>query len=111
MSRILEKLIPIVIDGSMTEDITSKVLHADQSRTVGIQIIFTDTPTGQFFVEASNNKTDWTNLPFVEGDVLAEGAADNHALTLKEYPYQWIRARYVFGSGTGTLNIIVKMKG
>jgi len=111
MSRYLAKLINLIVDDPMTGTVASKALQVEQSRTIGIHIVFTGTPTGTFTVEASNDEVDWVNLPFTEGAILAAGSGDSHALTLKEYPYEFVRVVYTFTSGSGVLNVKLKTKG
>lgn len=111
MSRYLTKLIDVVSNEIMTDAITSKAIHAKQARTIGLTIIFTGSPTGTFTVEASNDETNWIELVFTEGAITAAGSPGSHALTLKEYPYEFIRVLYAFTSGTGSLNVQAKMKG
>ena len=90
-------------DEAMTGNLVSEtnVLYTDN---IGIQLVFTGTPTGEFFVDGSNDEENWSTQVFLEGDILASGAAGNHLLSLQGYPFKYIRVRYVFSSGSGTLN-------
>lgn len=111
MSRYLSKSVNLIIGGDMSANIVSKSMPTPQSRTLGITMVFTGSPTGTFNVESSNDNTNWIDLPFTEGVIAASGSGDSHALTLKEFPFDFVRVVYTFTSGTGVLNVIVKAKG
>lgn len=104
----------IVTNGSMGGDITSAVTNIQYQDNIGIQLVFTGTPTGTFFVDLSINYYQdqngnvinagtWTPMSFSTAPAAAGSASDIY-LDLNPLSSPWIRTRYVRGSGTGTLN-------
>ena len=99
----------LVIAGSMSGDITSDPVDVLYSDNVGVQLVFTGTPTGNFYVQGTIDGSTWTALDF--GTIpTAAGAAGDHLLNMNNLPYQQIRVFYDRSSGTGTLDVYVMAK-
>lgn len=112
----------IVTSGSMAGNLTSAVTDITKIDNVGIQLIFTGTPTGEFFVDGSLNYSpanngaklanagDWVAID-LPSSALAAGSASSILLDLNQLSFPNIRVRYVRSSGTGTLNAYISGKG
>lgn len=105
----------------MSGDLTSTITNIQYLDNIGLQLVFTGTPTGSFFVDVSidhsqspptetvtNNGT-WTPITFTSSPV-ASGAAGNIYIDLNQLSAPWLRVRYVRDSGSGTLNAYVAAK-
>ena len=98
----------LVVDGDMSSNITSdstNILHMDR---VGYQLSWTGTPTGDFYVDVSNDGTTWIEQTLSTA-VAAAGSADD-AFIDAETAAKYIRFRYVASSGSGTLQAYVTGK-
>jgi hypothetical protein len=99
---------------SMGADITSEPTDVRYTDNIGIQLIFTGTPAGLFYVQGSIDplaETDpasaaWSNLAFSTTPE-ATGAAGNHLINLNQIPYTKIRLFYDRTSGSGALTAYV----
>ena len=100
----------LVSGGDMSADYTSPIIDVQYADNVGLQLIFTGTPTGLFYIQGSINYDprtttgDWSNLDFSSAPEAA-GAADNHLINLNQLPYKYIRVFYDRTSGSGSLSI------
>ena len=103
------------MSGKTTQETTSYIAAGDMSGTItgstldiwdidlmSFQIDYTGTPTGTFSVEVSNDEATWTELTLSTA-VLAAGSADNHFIDC-ETSARYIRLKYTFTSGTGSLD-------
>jgi len=111
----------IYTSASMTTNLTSLPVNADQYGLVDIQAEWTGTPVGTLFIETSNdvgstdtygNTTGVTNWTTYTGSATAAGgAAGNFAWHIWATGFKWIRLSYTFGSSTGSLTARVNQKG
>lgn len=97
----------IIENGNMTGDLTSGPLDASSIYALGIFAKYDGSPSGSLIFEGSANKVDWFELE----TATTITAAGNNGSEFKDYPWKWIRVRYVFSSGTGTLNVWLNSKG
>jgi hypothetical protein len=93
----------------MSANITSAQTNIQYLDNVGIQFIFTGTPTGNFFVDLSLDQVTWTPIIF-SGQPAASGSDGNVYLDLNQLSSPYIRVRYVEVSGTGTLQVYITSK-
>jgi hypothetical protein len=103
---------------SMAASFTSAVQVAEFQDNVGIQLIWTGTPTGTFGVQVSQNYN-----PNVEPDTstftqltlspvpAASGSAGNYFIALICLPACYYQVTYTRTSGTGTLDVYIGGKG
>jgi hypothetical protein len=99
----------LLVNGDMSGNIISPNVVYPGCNNIGLQFVWTGTPTGSFFVDISLNGTDWTPLPLDPAPVAA-GAAGNNYVELAQSSPEYLRCRYVAGSGTGSLTILVIQK-
>jgi hypothetical protein len=99
----------VITDGDMSGDITSietKVLNLDN---IGIQIVATGTPTGNFTVEATIDEVTFTELTNI-GTFALSGAGGSFIINLNQLPFHSIRVKWNDTSGTGVVNVTVLAK-
>ena len=111
MSRIATKTIDIFSSADMSGTLTSQSVPVQYESNIGIQLVFTGSPTGTFTVQASNDNLNWETMTFSEGAISASGSGSSHALSVKGFGFKWIRVVYTFSSGTGVLNGNLTAKG
>lgn len=98
----------------MSGNVTSAISNIQFLDNIGFQLHFTGTPTGTFSVEISANYAqdsqgvvtnvgNWVALN-LSSSPAASGAAGDIYLDLNQLSAPWIRVKYTFASGTGTLN-------
>lgn len=103
-----------IIFGDMSGNVTSAISNIQFLDNIGFQLHFTGTPTGTFSVEISANYAqdsqgvvtnvgNWVALN-LSSSPAASGAAGDIYLDLNQLSAPWIRVKYTFASGTGTLN-------
>jgi hypothetical protein len=94
---------------SMGADVTSASVDVKYSDNIGVQLVFTGTPTGNFYVQGTIDGDTWTALDF--GTIpTATGADGDHLLNMNNLPYQKIRIFYDRTSGSGSLTVWVMAK-
>jgi hypothetical protein len=119
---------PIFNNASMTGSttITSLQTNVGYKDSVSIELVWTGTPTGNFFVQGSNsynpgtpqtgtpNAGTWTTIPVVDPTTgqtpQASGQAGQNLINLKQAGFPWIQVVYTNASGTGTLNAVIYAK-
>lgn len=102
--------ISIITAGDMSQaTLTSSVTNLQYLDNVGIQFIFTGSPTGTFSVEVSNDNSNWTALS-LSPTPAATGSAGNQYVDLNQLSAAWIRAKYTKSSGTGSLTALLTAK-
>lgn len=102
--------------GDMTTTLISPPTNIQNVDNVSIELDFTGTPTGTFFVEVSNTYDPRTNptptwiILALSPSPVASGAAGVIGIDYNQSGFQWIRVRYVPTSGTGTLDAYIGTK-
>lgn len=94
----------------MDADKSSIDMDVSANKNVGLQIMFTGAPTGEFFVEASNDRETFFPMTFPQGQILAAGAAGSHTVEISDFPYKCLKVRYKFTSGNGVLTVVAHSK-
>lgn len=99
-------------DGDASQSITSDWCQA-ADRHIGLQFVWTGTPSGPLFVELSNDGVNVAQTiaaeDFLPALVSPAGSAGSTASTMTAY-YTFFRVKFTCFSGSGTLNGIVVMK-
>lgn len=92
----------IVEAGDMSADIVSTTVQLDQDFGYSIQAVWGGTPTGSFFLEASDDQVTWVEVFNSRVDIVAE---DGKVMwnCWGTTTYAWARLSYTAGSGSGTL--------
>lgn len=106
---------PIVVFNavSLATNQTSSGIHTQYIDNIGVQFVWTGTPTGAFGIDVSNNATlnpngtvsggTWTPLVLTSPNApLATGAAGDGFIDLNQTGAAFIRVTYISTSGTGT---------
>lgn len=110
MSRKNTLVYQSITNGDMSANITSPVTDVLTLDNVGIQLVWTGNAVGSFFVDASNDGAAFTAMDFGSPVPVAAGAASSLLINIAFLPYKKLRIRYVFTSGTGTLNAFLTAK-
>lgn len=80
-----------------------------QTPGYSIQFIWSgaSTPVGIFFLQASNDGTNYTTID--ESILAVTGASGSHMINVERPAYQWVRACYTRTSGSGgAVTIIIQ---
>lgn len=111
----------LVSAASMVSTVTSKAQACQYQDNVGIQLIWTGTPTGTFDVQVSiNHAQDFQGNITTAGTFTsltlspvpaAAGSAGSYYVDLNQLSAPYYRIVYTPSSGTGTLDIYVSGKG
>ena len=121
MSLNLIPPVTVISGGDMSQNITSPGVHVQYSDNIGVQFVWTGTPTGTFGINVSNNATlgangvisggTWTPLVFsAPNNPTATGSAGNGFIDLNQTGAAFIQVTYVASSGSGSLTAIVAAK-
>lgn len=95
------------MSGSRTSNITT-VQYMDN---VGIVVNWTGTsPVGTFTVEVSNDNFLTSSTLDFGSTITISGNSGSHLIDINQLPYGYIRAKYNFTSGTGTLTAVLSSK-
>lgn len=103
------QMIQLVTGGDMSGNITSPAMSIKMYDNISVQCTFTGSPTGTFAVEVSNDNSNWTALASPPAAAAGSGATTRGVYT--SVPDQWMRVKFVFSSGSGSLNVFVSGKG
>lgn len=107
------------VNGDMSASITSPAYSVYQIYGWSAQFVFTGAPVGSLVVEVScdpylndyngqQTPTNWTTLADSSTSISAAGdVMYNVNLSF----YNWVRFKYVFTSGTGSINGRMNLKG
>jgi len=105
----------IIADGDMSNDLVSEPTNVQYLDRLAIQLIWTDSPVGDFAVETSLNYNpllnagDWTAYSFSPSPA-ATGAADSIFIDLTVTSAPYLRVSYTATSGAGTLQAYISGK-
>lgn len=95
--RLNEKIIDA---GNMGGNLTSVTLDVSEIRQMGIQEIYSGSPTGSLVIQSSNDGSNW----FTE-DTNSISSSGNKMVKLTNIGYKYIRATYTASGGSGSLTI------
>lgn len=110
----LEKVrtaLQFITDGDLSADYTSSTLPIQFLHNIGIELVYTGTPTGVVYVQATINGTNWDSLTTDPDPISLSGSAGSLKINLTQVPYAKLRIFYDRTSGTGTLNAWWMAKG
>lgn len=74
---------------------------------VSIQVVFTGTPSGEFFLDSSVDGKAWVPLDI---DQMAVTAADTLMIDIHDTAMPWMRQRWVAAGGSGTMTVTISAK-
>ncbi len=109
---------------SMTGNINSFGIDLNQTYLVAFQAVWTGAPTGTLQIQIScdnvqpinafdqdpaGNVVNWTTI--TGSQVALAGTAGTYAWPIQDLGFRWVRAQYVFTSGTGSLLVQANSKG
>lgn len=90
---------------SSTNTYTSPVFNAINLDNIGLDVVFTGTPTGTLTVNCSIDGVVFTSLTF--NPVLTQPSGGNlrYLISLNQLPYPYLQVSYTNSSGSGTLQV------
>lgn len=106
--------IQILEDGYMGADAYSLVVDSQDTQCVAFQAIYTGSPTGEFQVQGSINYDpikqvgQWDEVDL--NTTLSITAAGSMLVDVTNTAIPFLRLKYVFSSGTGTLQVFASGK-
>lgn len=99
----------------MSGNLTSSVTSIQWMDNIGVQLVWTGSPVGNFFVDVSadydantNNPGNWTPIALSPAPTTAAGSPIYIDMNQLSAPF--IRVRYVSTSGSGTLTATITGK-
>lgn len=112
--------------GDLSGDVTGPTTNITFLDNISVQIIFTGTPTGTFYIQGSNvansggligngpGTNDWVTVPVVDETgvvtLSASGAAGQYLANLFNLGFAYLRVIYDFTSGTGDVDVWINGK-
>jgi hypothetical protein len=105
-----QKTFTLFTDQSLAGNVTSNSISTQYVNNIGIHLHWIGTPEGIFYVDASNNSTDWFDLN-IEPVPTAGGIEANWGISIVDLPYAYLRVRYIRSSGTGSASAFVMLRG
>ena len=120
-SRPLIKPFPVVTNGDMSSNITSKVTVIDNISIVSYDVSWTGTnPSGTISVQVSNTYKanaqgtvivagDWTSLPLSSTPTISQSTG-NGCIDIDVTGFNAIRLVYTANSGSGTMQVTMAAK-
>jgi len=96
----------LLLNGDMSQA-TLESKHVDIScmDNIGLQIVWTGTPTGTLECDVSLDQVSWIPLTFNPAINQPAGASGTLYLDLNQLSAMWLRVVYTRVSGSGTLNV------
>lgn len=104
---------------SMAANFTSDPVHVMFSDNIGIQLVWTGTPTGTFGIQVSNTATLLPNGSITGGTwstytlssaPAPSGSASNDTININQLPYAFIRLTYAKSGGSGACTAVLTAK-
>lgn len=100
----------IMANGAATSNRTSVPLQIDDLTNYGIQVTFSGGAgdlAGDLSLEVTNDKLTWITVTGSQQTVVASA---NHYWNVEGASYKWVRAQWVYASGTGniSMNAVIK---
>ncbi len=95
-----------ISSGNMNAIITSDALDISDVLYITAQEIWSGAPVGNIIIEASNDGVNYEALD----TQAAGGGSGHHAYNSPALGWKWVRARWAFVSGTGTLDVYITGK-
>ncbi len=110
----------LISAGDMSGNLTSPAVNILFLDNVAVQLVWGGTPTGNFSIEVSLNHEeapdgtvlaagDWVAIDLSPSPA-AIGSADSAFIDMTQLSARWIRVKYTFTSGTGSLNAFLTAK-
>lgn len=114
MSKNIIKPFKLFSAVALTANQTSKITDISRLDNVGILISWGGTsPVGTVFVDVAsyneNEATNWQPLDF-GATIAISGNSGTHQININQNPFTQLRLRYVFASGTGTMDAVITAK-
>jgi hypothetical protein len=102
----------LVTAGSMTgtATITSNTQTVSNFDNLGLQVVWTGTPTGVFSVLGSVNGTQFEALTFDPALAQPAGGAGGYLINLNQFPWPYLQVQYVNSTGSGLLSVYIFSK-
>lgn len=101
-----------VVNGTMTgtSTIYSQIVDVSKMDTIGLEVVWSGTPTGTLSVLVSNSGINWPSLTF--DPVLAQpaGSAGKYYVNIEQSGFKYIMLQYTNASGVGVLNVYGQVK-
>lgn len=94
---------PVNVSGTNTY--TSLPINIKNVDNVGLQLIWTGTPTGTFTILHSPDGTLYDSITVNPSITQPAGSAGHWSVVLQQDPYQWVQVQYVNASGSGTVDV------
>lgn len=95
--------IKVISAGDMSGSLASSAIDIRFLDNIGIQLVWTGTPTGTFGVTGSVDGSTFTAIS-LSPSVTAAGSASNALIDLNQLSCAYIKVIYTASSGSGTLN-------
>ncbi len=97
---------------SMGASIASNAVKLEFEDNIGIQVVWSGTPTGTFDVQVSMDPVNlgWQSVPFAPVPTAPAGAAGTNWFEINQSPAAYVRLVYTRVSGTGTVNAQIAIK-
>ena len=109
---------------SMSSSINSFGVDLNQVYLITFQAIWTGSPTGTLQIQLSCDNVQPVNIPGIDptanvvnwttitgSSVALAGSAGTYAWPIEDLGFRWVRAQYLFTSGTGSLTVQTNSKG
>ena len=85
---------------------TTDYENLDQDAGFSLQVVFSGTAlNGSFKLQASNDSTNWTDLPSSSQAISALTGASSVIWNIDAAYYNYVRAAWTFTSGAGTISV------
>lgn len=100
----------LIEDGDLSGNLTSADMIVKDHDNVSIQLVWTSTPDGEFFVDGSIDGVTFEKLSLQAATTSGESS---HLIELHGVAFDRLRIRYVSSSGSGTLqgHVMAKTEG
>lgn len=96
---------PVSVSGTTTY--TSRAINVKNIDNIGLQLIWTGTPTGTWTVMHSPNNSAYDSITLSPVITQPAGSSGSWSVVLQLEPYEWVKVQYVNASSTGTVDVIV----
>lgn len=100
--------IQVIDTGDMSADVESDVIDTRYINMLAVTLVSTGSPNGEYQLLVSENNEDFE--PVTLDPTASITGSGTYSIAAQLWPHSYLKVKFVFSSGTGTLNAWITKK-